>query len=136
MLIRLLGILLLLLLFTLGCSSQDKERQKIHKILSTRSSALNSRDISQYVSIVSPHYNDKGKNFTQLKETLENSFRDFEQVSYEADSPTIIINGTTAESISSYRMKVIVRGKGVTLNGTENLRLAKEPEGWKIIAGI
>jgi len=33
-------------------------------------------------------------------------------------------------------MKVRLRGKELALNGTERLALIKEPEGWKIIAGI
>ena len=133
---RLPGILFVVLLSSLGCSNRDQDRQKIIETLTTRSNALNSRDIFQYISTVSPHYSDKGKTFDQLKVSLEKNFRDYEQLSYEALSPTITINGAGAESISSYRMKILVRGKEMTLNGTEHLRLVKEPEGWKIIAGI
>jgi hypothetical protein len=97
---------------------------------------LNSRNISHYVSVISPHYNDKGKNFIQLKESLEKNFRDFEQLSYEPGTRSITVAGDHAESVASYRMKVQMRGKEITLNGTEHIRLAKEPEGWKIIAGI
>jgi hypothetical protein len=85
---------------------------------------------------VSQQYNDKGKGFTRLKESLEHNFRDFENISYEADPPAITINGSQAEAISNYRMKVRVRGKDLALNGSERLRLTKEPGGWKIIAGI
>lgn len=131
-----LGILFVILLFLLGCNNQDQERRKIIETLAARSKALNSRDISLYISTLSPHYSDKGKNFAQLKENLEKNFRDYEQLSYEASAPTITINGAGAESINSYRMKVLVRGKEMTLNGTEHLRLAKEQDGWKIIAGI
>ena len=128
--------LAVLLLSSSGCSNQDQDRLKIIETLTTRSNALNSRDISQYISTLSPHYSDKGKTYSQLKESLERNFRDYEQLSYEAAAPTITFNGAGAESINNYRMKVVVRGKEMTLNGTEHLRLAKEPEGWKIIAGI
>lgn len=136
MLGRLLGILLVALLPVSGCSNSAGERREIRKTLTIRADALNSRDMSRYLSVVSTHYSDNGKNFARLKESLEKNFREFEQLSYEADRPSITVDGTTAESVGSYRMKVRVRGKEMTLNGTEYLRLVKEPEGWKIIAGI
>lgn len=119
-----------------GCSSRDKDRAEILKSLKIRSSALNSGDMPQYLSVVSPRYNDKGRDFLRLKESLEKRFGEFGQISYEAERPTITLLGNSAESAGSYRMKIKVRGKEITLNGTEHLRLAKEPEGWKIIAGI
>lgn len=133
---KLLGILLTALLLAPGCSTPDRERQEIRKTLVTRAEALNSRNMPQYLSVVSPHYSDKGKDFAQLRESLEKNFRDFEQISYEPGSPSITVDGATAGTTGSYRMKVRVRGKELELNGTEHLRLAKEPEGWKIIAGI
>ena len=129
-------VILLAALLTSGCSDPARERQEIHKTLATRTNALNSRDISLYLSVVSIHYSDKGKNFAQLKESLEMNFRDFEQISYEPGPPTIAVDGDTAGSTGGYRMKAKVRGKEMTLDGTEHIRLAKEPEGWKIIAGI
>ncbi len=133
---RLLCILFAALLFVSGCSNPERERHEILNILSTRANALNSRDVSKYISVVSPHYSDKDKNFLQLKASLEKNFKDFEQLTYVAGTASITVNGNSAETVSSYRMKVRVRGKEMTLNGTEHLRLVKEPEGWKIIAGI
>lgn len=133
---RLIGMLCVVLLPVSGCSRSGQDRQDILKILTTRSNALNSRDISKYISVVSPHYSDKGKGCAQLKESLEKNFRDFERLSYEPGVQSITVKGVSAESVGSYRMKIRVRGKEMTLNGTEHLRLVKEPEGWKIIAGI
>ena len=124
------------LLLASGCSRSDQNRQEILKTLETRTNALNLRDMPMYLSVVSRNYNDKHKNYFQLKESLENNFRDYEQLSYEPGKPSITVEGSSAESVNSYRMKIKVRKKELTLNGTEHLRLAKEPEGWKIIAGI
>ena len=134
--IRLLGILLVALLFSSGCSNTVQERKEILGTLATRGNALKSRNLSLYITVISPDYNDKGKDYVRLREGLEKNFRDYEQLSYEAGSRSITIDGNSAESVGSYRMKVRVRGKEMTLNGTEHLRLVKEPEGWKIIAGI
>lgn len=133
---RLLGIWCLALILSAGCSRSDHNRDEIRQVVCIRAAALNSRDISRYVSVVSLRYNDKGKDFTGVRNTLEKNFRDFEQISYEADPPEITVDGSSARSVTSYRMRVQVRGKEMILNGTERLRLAKEPEGWKIVEGL
>lgn len=136
---RLAGIFLVTLLLAAGCSTSstpDRERAEILKVLEIRTAALNAKDFSRYVSAVSHHYSDKGKDFARLSESLKNNFREFEQISYEADSPSITINGAVADTEAGYRMKIRVRGKELSLKGTEHLKLAKEPGGWKIIAGI
>lgn len=133
---HLLGILCLALLLVLGCSKPDRDVTEIGKTLAIRADALNARDSSQYLSVISLRYYDKNIYFQQLKENLEKNFRDFEQISYKAGTPSITVEGSRAESTVSYCMKVHLRGKEMTLNGIEHLTLAKEPEGWKIIAGI
>ncbi|MFZ2950467.1 MAG: nuclear transport factor 2 family protein [Desulfuromonadaceae bacterium] len=134
--IALLGILLAALLPVSGCSRPEREHSDIIQTLTTRANAINSRNVPRYLSVVSIRYSDKGKTFAHLRESLEKNFRDFEQISYEPGTPAITVDGTTADTACSYRMKIQVRGKEMTLNGTEHLRLSKEPEGWKIIAGI
>lgn len=124
-----------LLLFT-GCSNTGREQAEISTVLATRAAALNSKNITRYLSVISPQYSDKGKGFGQLKESLEKNFRDSVSLAYEAGTPSIVVHGNTAEATGTYRMKVKIHEKEVTLNGTEHLKLAKEPTGWKIIAGI
>ncbi len=133
---RLLGMLCLVLLQVSGCSKPDRDFTEIGKILAIRADALNARNSSRYLSVISLRYYDKNIYFEQLKENMEKNFRDFEQISYKAGTPTITVEDSRAESTASYRMKVHLRGKEMTLNGIEHLKLAKEPEGWKIIAGI
>jgi hypothetical protein len=131
-----LVIFVLTLLLASGCSNADNNRNEIFQQLTTRTKALNSKNISAYLSVISTKYNDKGKNFNQLKESLDKNFRDFEQLEYKSGQPAITITGNSAESTCSYRLKIKIHDKETTLNGTEHLKLVKEPEGWKIIAGI
>ncbi|OGU16545.1 MAG: hypothetical protein A2076_02380 [Geobacteraceae bacterium GWC2_53_11] len=140
MISRLAGIFLAaFLLFAAGCGATNRDHRdhrEIRDILNIRAAALNSRDLPRYLSVISEQFNDKGKNLARLKESLEKSFSDFEQITYEADRPSITVDGASAETVSHYRMKIQVRGKQMSLNGIERLRLKKEPGGWKIIAGI
>lgn len=133
---RRLGIICAALFFVAGCSRSEQDNSGVLQALATRTEALNNRNVASYIAVISPQYNDKGKSFTILKDNLEKSFSDCEQIVYEAGTPSIHIAGNRAESTGSYRMRVRLRGKEMTLNGTEHLTLAKEPKGWKIIAGI
>lgn len=119
-----------------GCSTSQSDRQAVSQILEIRSKALNARNLPQYLSILSASYNDKGKDFARLKDGLLTSFQTFENVSYQPGEQTISLHGNYAETAGAYRMKISVRGKEVVLDGTEHLKLAKEPDGWKIIAGL
>jgi hypothetical protein len=134
--ILLLGILFAALLPAFGCGGSERERGNILQILATRAGSLNSRDMSQYLSVVSTRYSDKGKDFARLRADLEKNFREFEQITYESERPSVTVEGDRAGAVGSYRMKVRVRGREMSLNGTEHIRLVKEPEGWKIVAGI
>jgi hypothetical protein len=133
---RLLAILCAALLLASGCGGPDNDRRDVLKTLAVRAGALNARDISRYISVVSPRYHDKDKDLARLKASLENNFKDYEQIAYEAGTPSITVSGKQAESVCGYRMKIKMRGKEMTLNGTEHLRMTKEPEGWKITSGL
>lgn len=132
---RLFTILFMVLFFSSGCSS-NQDHADILQTVAKRSNSLNSRNINDYLDTVSTQYNDKGKNFLQLKNILEKNFREFEQISYKADKPTIIIDGAHAKSVANYRMKIKIHDREMELNGIEQLRLVKEAGGWKIVAGI
>lgn len=130
------GILAAAMLLAFGCNSINPAHHDISITLAARTKALNSRDMQQYLSVVSSKYSDKGKDIVLLTENLKKNFSDFEQIDYEVDEHKITVSGNSAEAVGSYRMKVRVRGKSITLNGVERLKLAKEAGGWKIIAGI
>lgn len=119
-----------------GCSTSGEDLQELENVIIIRAAALNSRDLSRYISVISDSYSDKGKQFNQLKNSLEANFRQYEAISFVAEKPAITIYGSRAEAVSHYRMKVRMRGKEFDFNGTEHLKLVKEPGGWKIIAGI
>lgn len=133
---KLIGILVIALLLASGCSSSDPERREIIATLAMRTHALNSRNCTEYVSVVSKQYSDKNKNYAQLKDSLEKNFRDFEAISYEPEALTVTVSGNSAKSTGNYRMKIKLREKEMIVQGTEHIRLLKEAEGWKIIAGI
>ncbi len=136
MLRRLAYMLVLSMALFSGCGVQEKDRLAIAQVIESRSRALNSRDISLYLSSVSPDYSDKGKDFPRLKESITSNFNNIEKLSYQPVEHTISINGNRAEVSGTYRMKIFTRGKELVLDGSEHLKLARGPEGWKIIAGL
>ncbi len=133
---RLLACLLLVAALASGCSDQDRGVQAVAQVMKIRSDALNSRNSTLYLSVVSPRYSDKGKDFSQLKESIITNFMSFENVSYQSGEQSITIDGNYARASGTYRMKVVVKGREVVLDGVENLKFSKESDGWKFIAGL
>lgn len=135
---RLGGITVALFLCLASCAApgQNKDEKEIQAVIASRAAALNARDTARYLTVISQRYNDKGKDFTRLKESITTNFRDTALISYQADPLTVTVNGATAEAHGSYRMRVKAGSRDISLNGTEHLKLVKEPDGWKIIAGI
>lgn len=133
---RLLGILCLSLLLASGCNCSDSDRAELSRVIATRTRALNSKDLTLYLTVVSRSFSDKGNDFDRLKERLERSFKDFERISYESENPRITVGGQQAEAVGRYHMRCRLRGRDTEFDGTEHLRFVKEPDGWKIVAGI
>jgi hypothetical protein len=132
----LICILLTTGLLTGGCRSALDEKAAVTEVLEVRSKALNSRDITLYFSVISKNYRHKDKDFVGLKDSLSGNFKTFESLSFQPGEKNISIHGKNAEADGTYRMKVVVRGKEMVLDGVEHLILVKEHEGWKIIAGL
>lgn len=105
-------------------------------LLWVRSQALNGRNLQLYLTTISQQYNDRGRDFAAMRDSLEASFKVFDSVSYQAGEQKVAVSGGKAEVSGEYRMRVVIRGKGMSLDGRERIRLAKEAGGWKIIAGL
>lgn len=134
--LSLTAILLAAGLLSGACSTSQSDRLAVMEILNIRTKALNTRDMALYSSILSPEYSYKGKDFRRLKDSLVNNFQICESLSFQPGEQTISFHGKYAEAVGAYRMKVLIRGKETVLDGEEHLKLAKESEGWKIIAGL
>lgn len=130
-------VFLLLSAFLLaGCGASQAEKELVMQTVRTRERALNARDIKLYLKVISTAYSDKGKGFDQVRDGLEAGFKVYDQVSYQSADRKVEISGKRAEVAGTYRMKVVVRGHEMVLDGKEHLTLAREPDGWKIIAGL
>lgn len=126
----------MLTLQIISCSGISNEQTDIIRSLEIRTRALNARDIHGYTSVISDSYFDKGKNALLLKTELARTLGACEQMQYIPADRTISLHGTRAEVVGTYRMRISVHGRGLTINGTEHLTLGHEPGGWKIIAGL
>lgn len=135
--VRTLGAALLsVVVFMAACAPSQTDKAQILLVMQARSQAINTRNINLYRTIISPAYSDKGKNRVQLQDGLEAGFKNYDSVFYQADEQKIAVKGKQAEVTGSYRMKIVIRGKEMVLDGKEHLILAKEHDGWKIVAGL
>lgn len=136
--LRPLTILLLFAVVALmtSCGPSQADKEQILRVLQLRAQAMNNRNINQYLAVISPAYSDRGKDLAQLRDGLEAGFKIYDSVNYQAAEQKITIKGKQAEVTGTYRMKVVIRGKEMVLDGKERLVLAKESDGWKIISGL
>ncbi len=128
--------LTLLLTFVAGCSHPSADRQAIERVVLTRQQALAAKDIKLYLSIISPTYNDKGKDYTAEARELEASLRSFERISYRSLDRKITIDGREATVSGTYRISIVRKGQELNLEGVERIRLATGADGWKIVGGL
>ena len=125
---------LLPVLFLLAC--QISEEDKIDQILNRRQEALQSRDLSLYLSCISKAYEDKEEDFYGLQKRIEGYFKNFDRISYSSWDRSVQIDGETASVIQQFYLEV---GKGEKKNpysGKEVLFFKKEGKDWKIIKGL
>lgn len=136
--LRPLAALLLCIVVALmtACGPSHAEKEQILRVMQVRAQAMNARNINLYLTVISPAYSDKGKDRAQLKDGLEAGFKVYDSVYYQADEQKVKIKGKQAEVAGTYRMKVVIRGREMVLDGKEHLLLAKESDGWKIISGL
>ncbi|HEY3307483.1 MAG TPA: nuclear transport factor 2 family protein [Desulfuromonadaceae bacterium] len=119
-----------------GCGPSRVDERNVLQVLQSRVSALNQRNINLYMPLISANYHDKGKDLAQLKNALAAGFKIYEKIEYRPNEQNISIRGLKADVNGSYRMKVVIRGHEMVLDGKEHLELVKEPSGWKITAGL
>jgi hypothetical protein len=125
---------LLPVLFLLAC--QISEEDKIYQILHRRQEALQSRDLSLYLSCISKAYEDKEEDFYRLQKRIEGYFKNFDRISYSSWDRFVQIDGETATVIQQFYLEV---GKGEKKNhysGKEALLFKKEGKDWRIIKGL
>lgn len=117
-------------------AGNDPDRRAVEEVLARRASALNHRDLPLYLSIISPTYHDKEKDFTAQKRVLESNFRSFSTISYRSWDRTVTISGDQATASARYDLRVFVRGTPLTLSGREEIHFTREAGGWKISSGL
>lgn len=119
-----------------GCGPSTADLKAVEAVAAGRQQALNRKDIALYLSLISPAYNDKNKDFSAEKRELEASFTAFDRIAYRPAGRSIDISGAQATISGTYRLTVTIKGKELELEGEEHIRLAKGTDGWKIIGGL
>ncbi len=119
-----------------GCCSGQRERAAVEAVDSARQEALNTRDINRYLQLLSRNYHDGKKDFAAEKRELEASFAAYGRISYRPMHRAITISGDTATISGEYLLKVTMHGRPLEFPGTENIRLKKEADGWRIVGGL
>jgi hypothetical protein len=116
----------LLLLLLLGCGAPAAERQAVEAVAVKREQAINGRDLPLYLSLLSPAYRDRGRDYAAEKRVLEESLRAPGKTGYRSLDRRITVSGRQAVIRGRYRLTIGEGGQEVNLEGEEELRLVKE----------
>lgn len=120
-----------------GCTAgAPQERDAVAAVDRARGEALNRRDLDGYLRLLSRDYRDGAKDFAAVRGQLERTFAACERISYRPLGRTYTVSGATAVIAGDYLLKVTRGGQPLELAGREELRLRREPGGWKLVGGL
>jgi hypothetical protein len=132
---RLVVTLLVFLSLLPGCSNR-LDRDAVMAVAIKRQQALTTKDINLYLTLLSPHYQDKGLDYAAKSRELKETLSSFDRIDYRSHDRRVEVKGDRATVTGSYGLRVMMRGKEVELEGKEELRLLKEAGEWKIVGGL
>ena len=127
----------LYLLLLAGCShNTGADETAIRQVAELRRQAIIARDPARYRPLISPAYNDRGKNASAKLAELTAALMVQEVADFRASDVTITVTGDQAVLHDRYRLTVVSKGTRYDFQGEETLRLRKEAGGWKISGGL
>ena len=117
-----------------ACHASDEEQ--IRQALNRRGEAFQKKDLSLYLSCISPDYQDKEGDLSRLQKRMEAYFRAFDRIEYGTWDRSIQIEGETATVTQQFNLEVEKGEKKNRYSGKEALFLRKEGKAWKILKGL
>ncbi len=125
----------IIFLWDVGCGAPSPEKE-IKEILVQREKALETRNLSQYLEIISPSYGNKRAVYKSLKEKIVQNFELFDKIEFTTTRQSIYVQGNSATVIQHYTLSFETPQGKKSLAGEERLLLHPEKNGWKIIGGL
>jgi len=124
------GILLLLA----ACNANTTE---IAKLLDTRNTAMNERNISMYADILADDYHANGRSKEDVLLQMYDLFKRFQHIQMQTHNRHIdMIDHSHALCEQSYSLKVMADHEWRTIVQKEQLELTKQGNTWKISGGL
>jgi len=113
-----------------------EEEDRIVQALDERVQALESRNLSRYMAVVSPHYQDQGRGSEAVRAKVQDIFQSFDQIHYRVLERKLRWEGNQAVVEQGFRLEAELLGEPQTLEDRERLELVREDGQWKITGGL
>ncbi len=124
-----------LFLFIAACGGADNA--SINAVLDARDTAITTRDIGAYSSLIVPDYMDHHRSKVDVVARMIHLFGQFDALDMHSfDREIHLVDDTHADCAQSYRLKVRSGGRWRKMVQREELSLERTPAGWKISAGL
>lgn len=119
----------------LACSDIDKV--SVSQLLDARDQAITHRNISEYSSLISSSYHDRNRTKIEVVAQMVSLFDKFERAEMNSyDRQIRKLDDNLARCEQSYTLKVFADGQWRQIVQREQLTLAEEAGGWKIVSGL
>jgi len=133
--LRLWTLLSLLSVILIACSDIDKTG--ISSLLDARDQAISNRSISEYSGLISGSYHDQRRGKVEVVAQMLSLFDKFERAEMHSyDREIRILDNDRAQCEQSYTLRVFADGEWRQIVQREQLTLAEEDNGWRIISGL
>ncbi len=124
-----------LTLFLSACSDLDKVG--VSQLLDARDQAISHRSISEYSALISTAYHDNNRGKVEVVAQMLSLFDKFERAEMHSyDREIRGLDNGRAQCEQSYTLRVFADGEWRQIVQREQLTLAEEANGWKIISGL
>jgi ketosteroid isomerase-like protein len=117
-------------------SGRMEEEYGIEQTLLRREAALVKEDIRAYMSLVSPGYKYKGEGFADLRKSVLQNFRVYDDIQFRSYDRKIWFFGDAATVKQKFTMHAVQMGKPMTFSREERFELEKTGDGWKFTMGL
>ena len=109
----------------------------IQALLEERASALSRKDLERYLRCFSPHYQDGGKGYSELKANASRWFSQFESIQFSFQTLRLEIDDIQALVENNYTFTLRPpNGENLEISNKELLELRREDSDWKIFSNL
>ena len=120
-----------------GCHrTRSSDKEDVRHILALRERAMETKDITLYMSCISEDYHDNANTYDVIRDKMEKNFDLFDKIDFSQSNQTIYQDNSAAVVVQDFELSFTVWGAPDHAIGKERIHLEKKAGKWKIVKGL